>query len=276
MKPAPFDYRRPDTVDAAIAALAGSGGFAKALGGGQSLGPMLNLRLAQPAELIDLRDIAALRECREESASVQLGAGITHAQIEDGTIPDPSRGLMPWVARGIAYRAVRNRGTLGGSLVHADPAADWINVMALLDASCIVAGPRGQREIAQRDWMAGAFTTALADDEVLLAVRIARLGPGARWSYYKVNRKPGEFAEAICAFVDDAAQGRRRAVIGAIDGPPFVIADAGALIDRWDETLAHHHLCVAGLEPGTYEYQLHAVALRRAAAALAVFTGEGA
>ncbi|MCA7083719.1 FAD binding domain-containing protein [Cupriavidus cauae] len=276
MKPAPFDYRRPDTVEAALAALAGSNGVAKAVAGGQSLGPMLNLRLAQPAELIDLGGIAALRECLDAGTSVQLGAGITHAQIEDGRIPDPSRGLMSFVARGIAYRAVRNRGTLGGSLAHADPAADWINVMALLDATCIVMGPRGQREIAQRDWMVGAFTTALADDEVLLGVRIARLSPGARWSYYKVNRKPGEFAEAICAFVDDGAQGRRRAVIGAIDGAPFVIADAGALIERWDEALAHRHLCEAGLEPGTLEYQLHAVALRRAAAALAVFTGEGA
>ncbi|MBO4122418.1 FAD binding domain-containing protein [Cupriavidus gilardii] len=276
MKPAPFDYQRPATVDSAVAALAAGGGFAKAVGGGQSLGPMLNLRLAQPAELIDLRGIAALRECRDEGAAVRLGAGITHAEIEDGRVPDPSRGLMPWVARGIAYRAVRNRGTLGGSLAHADPAADWINAMALLDASCIVAGPRGEREVAQRDWMAGAFTTALAEDEVLLAVSVKRLSPGARWSYYKVNRKPGEFAEAICGFVDDAAQGWRRAVIGAIDGAPFVIDDAGELIDRWDEALAHRHLRAAGLEPGTHEYQLHAVALRRAAAALAAFTGEDA
>lgn len=275
MKAARFDYLRPASVDEAVAALAAGEGMAKAMGGGQSLGPMLNLRLAQPAQLVDLRAIAALRDCTSLPDAEVLGAGVTHAAIEDGKVPDPSRGLMPWVARGIAYRAVRNRGTLGGSLAHADPAADWISMMAVLDATCIVAGAAGTRRVAQPDWMLGAFTTALADDEVLTAVSIPRLGPAARWSYYKVNRKTGEFAEAIAAFVADPARGVCRAVIGAVDGPPHVVGDAAALAAALaaghGEDLAETELRAAGLLPGNYEYQVHAVALRRAALALAEF-----
>jgi carbon-monoxide dehydrogenase medium subunit len=144
---------------------------------------------------------------------------------------DGTQGLMPYVARGIAYRAVRNRGTLGGSLAHADPAADWINTMYALDAEFPVEGPNG-----------------------------------ARWSYYKFNRKPGEFAEAIAIFIDDAQAGVCRAVIGAIDGPPHLIANARELIDNPDAALLDRHLDAAGLEAGSYEYQVHRVAFERAAA----------
>lgn len=272
MKAARFDHLRPDSVGQAIRALAAAGGMGKPLGGGQSLGPMMNLRLAQPEQLVDLGGIATLRDCHEHEDAVLLGAATTHAAIEDGRVPDPSRGMMPFVARGIAYRAVRNRGTLGGSLAHADPAADWINTMAVLDATCMVAGPAGMREVGQAGWMPGAFTTALAEDEVLVAVRIPKLSALARWSYYKVQRKTGEFAEAIAAIVVDPARGVRRAVIGAIDGPPHIVEDASPLIDGWDADWADARLRAAGLVPGDYEYQVHAVALRRAADAIATFS----
>jgi carbon-monoxide dehydrogenase medium subunit len=270
MKAATYDYAKPLACDEAIALIGPSGGMGKFVSGSQSLGPMMNLRLAQPEMLVDLRGIAALRACGIEGETVTLGACITHAEIEDGKIETGTRGLMEHVARGIAYRAVRNRGTLGGSLAHADPAADWISTMRALDAQFLVAGPGGARVIASGDWMAGAFTTALEADEILTGVRFARLSPTARWSYYKFNRKPGEFAEAIAVFIDDAARGVCRAVIGAIDAAPFVIDDARDLLREPDPQTRcfDAHLQAAGMEAGSYEHEVHRVALVRAAAGI--------
>ena len=261
--------------------------MAKYVSGSQSLGPMMNLRLAQPEMLVDLRGIAALRECRTDGGHTVLGAAITHADIEDGKIADGTQGLMPFIARGIAYRAVRNRGTLGGSLAHADPAADWINTMAALDADFLISGTNGTRVVAGSEWMLGSFTTALEPDDILTGVRYRRLSASARWGYYKFNRKPGEFAEAIAVVIDDAQAGVCRAVIGAIDGPPYVISDARDLLEAATKiavsgteddaagsatapdalaALLAPHLEAAGLEAGSYEYQVHRVALTRAAA----------
>lgn len=270
MKAARFDYIRADSAPDAALLLQKSAGMGKVIGGGQSLGPMMNLRLAQPEMLVDVRRVAALNTCVAEPGFVVLGAAITHAAIEDGLVLDPAQGMMAEVASGIAYRAVRNRGTLGGSLAHADPAADWINLMALLDAQYLLQGPAGERRVSSSDWMSGAFTTALAEDEILTAVRIPVLSSTARWSYYKFNRKTGEFAEAIAAFVDDRQRGVRRALIGATDGTPHVIADASALIDGWDASFADAELQAAGLVPDSYEYRIHAVALRRAASRLSI------
>ncbi|GAA4340109.1 FAD binding domain-containing protein [Pigmentiphaga soli] len=268
MKAARFDYLRPADRFEAVRLLAQTGGLGKIVAGSQSLGPMLNMRLAQPSALIDVRVLDELALAREEDDAIVLGACITHARIEDGLVPDPSRGLLPFVAGGIAYRAVRNRGTLGGSLAHADPAADWINAMPLLDAECLLQGPGGERSVAAADWMQAAFTTALGEDEILTGVRLPRLSPAARWSYIKFNRKAGEFAEAIAAVVDDPRRGLCRAVIGALDGPPHVVADARPLLGGDAEAAARRELAAAGLEPDTYEYRLHAVALSRAVQAL--------
>jgi len=270
MKAATYDYAKPLACDEAIALIQPTDGMGKFVAGSQSLGPMMNLRLAQPEMLIDLRGIAALRKCDIEGEIVTLGACITHAEIEDGKIDTGTRGLMEYVARGIAYRAVRNRGTLGGSLAHADPAADWINTMCALDADFLVAGPGGARVIGNGEWMAGAFTTALEPDEVLTGVSFTRLSPIARWSYYKFNRKPGEFAEAIAVFIDDAARGVCRAVIGAIDSPPYAIDDAHALLRDADPYTScfDTHLEAAGIEAGSYEHEVHRVALVRAAAGI--------
>ncbi|MEM5366302.1 FAD binding domain-containing protein [Paraburkholderia azotifigens] len=270
MKAAIYDYAKPLACDEAIALISRTEGMGKFVAGSQSLGPMMNLRLAQPEMLVDLRAIAALRACCVEGETVTLGACVTHAEIEDGKVETGTRGLMEYVAGGIAYRAVRNRGTLGGSLAHADPAADWINTMCALDANILVAGPGGARTIGNRAWMAGAFTTALEPDEILTGVRFARLSPTARWSYYKFNRKPGEFAEAIAVFIDDAARGVCRAVIGAIDAPPYAIDDARVLLRDADPdtTCFDVHLEAAGIEADSYEHEVHRVALVRAAAAI--------
>lgn len=273
MKAARFEYVRPRSCIEAAHLLRESAGRGKVVSGGQSLGAMMNLRLAQPELLVDVRVIEALCGCAVAPDAVTLGANTTHAAIEDGRVSDPTGGMMRHVAGGIAYRAVRNRGTLGGSLAHADPAADWVNLMALLEAQYRLEGPDGARTVRAADWMSGAFSTALREDEILTAVRIPALSPASRWSYYKVNRKTGEFAQAIAALIDDPLRGIRRGLIGATDGVPYVFA-AGALIDHWNEALADTHLKAAGLALDTYEYRIHATALRRAVAGLSR-TNEG-
>jgi carbon-monoxide dehydrogenase medium subunit len=252
VKPAAFDYQRPRDISAALGLLIGD---AKILAGGQSLGPMLNLRVVQPSLLVHLGAIEELKASQEEKDSVTLGACITHAEIEDGRVPDPARGLMRHVASRIAYRAVRNRGTLGGSLAHADPAADWPSALALLGGSAIVQGPDGRREIPLDRFVTGLFSTALSADEMLVAVRVNRLDAKASWGYWKFCRKAGEFAQAIGGALHDPERGRFRAVIGAIGGPPHVIESAG----ECDPQAEAAKVC---RDP--YDRQLHAVALRRA------------
>ena len=138
MKPVAFDYERPTTLADAAALLGQANGFSKVLAGGQSLGPMLNLRLAQPDLLVDITSIPELTAVTDAGDHLEIGACVTHADIEDGRIPDHFTGLLRHVAGRIAYRAVRNRGTIGGSIAHADPAADWISALALIDAKAVV------------------------------------------------------------------------------------------------------------------------------------------
>jgi len=148
VKPVRFDYRRPADVASAIALAERDDLTAKFIAGGQSLGPMLNLRLAQPDLLIDLTGIAELKLIAETPDALTIGACITHADVEDGRVPDVTRGALRSLASGIAYRAVRNRGTIGGSVSHADPAADWIAGLAALGASV---RDRGLRDRGVRD-----------------------------------------------------------------------------------------------------------------------------
>ena len=135
-----------------------------------------------------------------------LGAGVTHAMIEDGRMPDPSRGLMPHAAAGLAYRAIRNRGTIGGSLALSDPAAEWPAVLAALDAEAIAAAGRtaGARSNAPNS-RPGSMRPQLADDEIIESIRIPKLSADARWGYLKLCRKSGEFASALAVAVADPA-----------------------------------------------------------------------
>ena len=143
MKPAPFDYVRPRTVGEASALLAQDGVNSAAIAGGQSLVPMLNLRVAQIDLLVDLSRLDELKVVSETPAHVQIGALTTHAAIEDGKVPDHFAGLMRRVASTISYRAVRNHGTIGGSVALADPAADWPPCLIALDADVRIAGRNG-------------------------------------------------------------------------------------------------------------------------------------
>jgi carbon-monoxide dehydrogenase medium subunit len=222
MKPSPFEISRPVTLDAAQAALRGDDHGTKLISGGQSLGPMLNLRLARPARLVDVTALPGLADIRQTDSHVEIGAAVTHARIEDGEVPDPIAGMLRHVASGIAYRAVRNRGTIGGSLCHADPAADWVTAMSALGAVLVVRGGTGARDIPMAGFMLGAYRTAMAEDEVLTTIRIPRYSDQARWGYYKICRKVGEFADAIAAFVADPASRTCRVVFGSTGGAPLV------------------------------------------------------
>ena len=163
---------------------------------------------------------------------LRIGAAVTHAEIEDGVHPLLRDGLLQSVAGGIAYRAIRNRGTLGGSLAHADPAADWVLTMAALGALIEIASTTGTRRVPMERFMQGAYTTDLADGELLAAVLVPRLGPAARWGYFKFCRKTGEFAEASCAAVFDPSRKLARIVLGALDGAPQALPALAAQVAR--------------------------------------------
>ena len=147
MKPARFAYERPTDLASAIALNGREDLAVKVLAGGQSLVPMLNFRLAQPDLLVDVTRIPELKRVDERDDALVVGACVTHADFEDGRVPDVTGGALPGVARGIAYRAVRTRGTIGGSLAHADPAADWPATLAAIGADVILRGPAGARRM---------------------------------------------------------------------------------------------------------------------------------
>lgn len=274
MKPVAFEYERPSDLGDAIKLLGDDRRFTKAVAGSQSLGPMLNLRLAQPDVLVDITGIKELVSVSDHSDYLLLGACVTHANIEDGRVPDVTNGFMAHVAGSIAYRAVRNRGTIGGSLAHADPAADWLSVLPVLDADIVVTSRRGTRYIPAKSFMNSSFTTELQQDELISAVRLPKCSRDARWGYCKLNQKVGEFAHAIGAVLVDPAKGRFRAVIGAVESAPIVFDDArslfgdradGPLSDRLDQKLVLTKLDDKGITDG-YDRRVLLTALKRAAA----------
>jgi len=272
MKPVRFEYECPTDTAAAIALAERSDLVVKFIAGGQSLGPMLNLRLAQPDVLVDLTGIAELMQVEETGDSLSIGACITHADIEDGRVPDLAGGVLRSVARGIAYRAVRNRGTIGGSIAHADPSADWISCLAALGASVVVRGASGRRSVPIEEFMLGVFETTLLTGELVEAVTVPRLSNQARWGFHKVCRKTGEFANAIGAVLFDPARSVCRAVIGAIESRPVVFTHArelfrgrpeAGLSASFDQQLAREALTAAGMTDAIGQ-QIHLAALRRA------------
>ena len=272
MKPVAFDYAQPSSLTEAVALLGNRDIATKVLAGGQTLGPMLNLRLVRPELLVDVTRIPELTRMQEESESIVLGACTTHAAIEDGRIPDGTRGLMPTVARGIAYRAIRNRGTIGGSLVHADPAADWMTWLTVVDAEALIFGPSGYRSVPVAAFMTGVFETAMDACEILEAVRVPKITAGTHCGFYKVCRKSGEFADAIGAILWDPERSLCRLVAGATDSKPIVLENRADLFGgafepplhaRFDRQMAAAALGERGLiDP--HDLQVHVAALERA------------
>jgi aerobic carbon-monoxide dehydrogenase medium subunit len=272
MKPARFEFARARSLGEAATILRQASGSAKVIAGGQSLGPMLNLRLVRPSILVDIAPIPELTHIEEDTDGLIIGACITTSDIEDGRVRMDRLPILATVAAGIAYRAVRNRGTIGGSICHADPSGDWLPVLCALAAECIVTDGKQTRRLPVEQFVAGAFEVRLETAELLQAIRIPRPSRSARCGYYKVCRKAGEFALASGAVLLDRERERWRAVIGATQGRPIVIEDARRLLGaipqrgmavRLHEEATNELLQGAGLPVNG---RLHATALARAAA----------
>ncbi len=276
MKSADFRYRRPASVAEALQILDSEGPGAKLIAGGQSLGPMLNLRVVQPTTLIDISALSELRRAGVEGDDLVLGACVTHADIEDGRAGAELGALMARIAGGIAYRAVRNRGTIGGSLCHADPAADWVTVLPALGAVAVIRGLRGERRLPVEAFVAGALTTALEFSEMLIAVRVRRPHPQSLFGYAKSCRKVGEFSKASAAILVEPGAMEGRVALGALDGAPRVESAESLLIQpakvgqplRIDPVAANAALIAAGVADPARRH-IHATILARAALAAA-------
>jgi carbon-monoxide dehydrogenase medium subunit len=263
MKPAAFDYARPGTLADALAELAATPN-ALALAGGQTLGPMLNLRLARPALLVDITRIAELARVEEDGEAVRIGATVTHAAIEDRRIGDPANGFLAHVAGGIAHRAVRTRGTIGGSLANADPAADWLAALTALGAELeIAAHGGGRRRPAVASFVRGAMASDLAPGELIVAVRVPKFPPGARFGMHKICRKRGEFADAIGVAALDLEGARYRLVASTPAGAPLLLEGS----ERPDPAGLERRLIAAGFTGDAFDLKLAIAALRRALSA---------
>ena len=249
MKAAAFDYVKAQSVAHGLASISETDTDCKIIAGSQSLGPMLNLRLARPAAVVDVSGLAELRQVSLDGNTIRIGAAVTHAEIEDGVFAPMVD--HPWrkVAASIAYRSVRNRGTIGGSIAHADPAADWVlaasAMNAVIDTQSSDNTSRNisstttdstthttSRNVNMSEFMLAAYTTALAANEIITSIRIPVMKPNARWGYFKFCRKVGEFAETSCAAYFDPDSRVANIVLGALDGAPKHLPALAARIAR--------------------------------------------
>lgn len=254
----------------------------KVLAGGQSLVPVLNMRLAAPEAVLDISRIPALAGASAApDGSVRYGACTVHADFEDGRVPDIANGLLRTVAAGIGYRAVRNRGTVGGSLAHADPSAEWPVVMPAMNATVLARSVTGQREIACAALTEGYFTTALHPDEILSEVRLPPASPTLSWGLCKIARKAGEFADSIAVAVIDGEVAR--VWLGGAAGTPIRLAAVEAAVMSSDSPtpqdvagLVAADLAAAGAADADDEYRrhLHGVSCWRAVRDATVGSGD--
>ena len=234
MKPAPFAYHRPGSVDEALALLAQHGGDAKPLAGGQSLIPAMNFRLARPAVLVDLNRLTTLAGIRGGADSLRIGAMTRQRAVERDATVARDAPLLAEALPHIAHPQIRTRGTVGGSLAHADPAAELPAVMVALGATFELHSPRGKRSVPAEEFYTGLFTTALAADELLVEIAIPPRTPRSGSAFMEVARRHGDYALAGVAAVltlDDAGSCReaRIALLSVGDGPVLAIKAAKAI-----------------------------------------------
>jgi aerobic carbon-monoxide dehydrogenase medium subunit len=194
MKPASFKYFRPGSVSEALALLSENQDDCKILAGGQSLVPAMNFRLLRPAIIIDINELKELSAIKATDQNVLIGALTRHAAFHRDVVAGPLGRLLTKVVRHIAHFPIRQRGTFGGSLAHADPAAEWCLVATTLGAQIVARSSRGERVIASRDFFKGTFTTALAADEILSEIRLPMMAGGWRTGFNEFSRRAGDFA----------------------------------------------------------------------------------
>lgn len=271
MKPAPFSYHRARSADEAVSLLAELGDDAKLLAGGQSLVAMMNFRLARPAALVDISRLAELRYVRAHDGGLRIGALALHRDLERLTDPGllAGFGMLPQAARYIGHYAIRAAGTFGGSIAHADPAAEWCMAALLFDAEIVARGPGGERVIPVAGFFKGFLETGLRPDEMITEVRLPAPRPGA--AICEFARRHGDFAiVAVAAAVDRDGGACRdaRVVLGGVAGTVERAAGAeatliGSSLDA-DVIAAAAQQAAAGTDPpgdihGSAEYRRHLI-----------------
>jgi carbon-monoxide dehydrogenase medium subunit len=235
MKPAPFTLHSPKTIEDAVAQLAefaDEGGLV--LAGGQSLVPMMALRVAYPPHLVDINGIESLRHVRVEEGHLVIGATVRHARfhrpVEDGCLG----ALLAAVSRNIAHYPIRHRGTFCGSLAHSDPSSEWCLVTRTLDGEMELSSQTGKRVVAAADYFLGAMTTAREPEEILTQVRLPLLPAGSVFGFYEFNRRAGDFAIGMCLAVLELREGVMRNVrigVGGIEECPRRFAEAEEILE---------------------------------------------
>ncbi len=270
-----FDFRAPHQIDEVLRLLADNADGAKLLAGGMSLVPMMTLGLVQPRMVISLNHLAGRAYVREDGAALLIGAGTAHAEIAHQPLVARHCPLLAEAARHIGDVQVRNRGTIGGSLVHADPAADYLPVMAAVGARMIVRGLKGTREIPAHAFFSGLMQTAVAPHELLVEIVVPRLR--ARTAYRRLHRIEGNFAIVNAAAVVEGAGGAARVAVGGVGPAPLTLdvsaeLRGGASADALDAVAARVYQAAADAPEdlnATTEYRrrMAAVYARRALAA---------
>ena len=292
MKPAPFDYAAPETIEETLALLGEYGADAKLLAGGQSLMPLLNMRLARPSVLIDLNRVSALDYVKVSDGEVRIGALTRQRTAERSLVVAKHLPLMTDALRWVGHAQIRNRGTIGGSLAHADPSAELPAVAAALGATFVVAGQGGMRLLLPEEFFVGYLTTAIAPAEVLTEIRFPKMAADAACAFVEVARRHGDFAlVGAAAVVHPAGAGTGagrfhdvRLVFTGVGPTPVRIREAEAALEgqKFEERLlADVARLVAGrLDPesdiqASAEYRKHVagVLARRALLAAALRAG---
>jgi carbon-monoxide dehydrogenase medium subunit len=254
MKPTPFAYRKATSVAEAAAWLHELGDEAKVLAGGQSLVPMMNLRLAAPTALVDINDVPGLAGIRWVDGELRLGALVRHRHLEAYPAALPGFAVLPKAARFIGHYGVRDRGSVGGSIAHADSTAEWCLMAALFDAEIHVVGVSGPRVVRAEDFFQGFLATSLHHDEVVVEVRLPR---GATYSaIHEFAQRHGDFAVVAAAAAFDMVDGRLRnvrLVLGGVAGSPVRAREAEQLLqgeELGDELIAEAGaVAAAGVDP---------------------------
>jgi aerobic carbon-monoxide dehydrogenase medium subunit len=230
MKPAPFQYHAPKTVEETVALLAElAPDDGRVLAGGQSLVPTMAFRLARPGHLIDINGVAGLDRLAVQDGRLFIGATVRHAAFEQPAAEGPLGQLLSEVAHHIAHRPIRTRGTFCGSIAHADPASEWCAVAACLDAEMMAISTRGVRLIQAPEFFKGLMTTALDEDELLAEVRLPMLRADVRFGFAEFSRRAGDFAIAMAAVIyrlQDGAIVESRVAIGGAEASPRRIVEA--------------------------------------------------
>ena len=278
MIPAPFEYHRPERLDEAIALLARHGDEARVVAGGHSLVPMMKLRLAAPAHLVDLRGLGELRQLRSEGATLVLGALTTQHELIASEAVAKACPILREAALQIADPQVRYMGTIGGNVANGDPGNDMPAVMMALDATYRVKGPGGERDLPAREFYQGAYLTALRDGEILTAIRVSLPPAGHGWAYEKQKRKIGDYATAAAAVILSLSGGTCAAAAIALTNvaatPLLAVASGEALVGTRVENTAvseavRHARGIAepasdGRGPADYRKHVAGVMVRRA------------